>query len=223
MMERPPQSFERPAFEEIGVRGFLHLPAETAPRAGLVLVHGAGGNCQAPLMVAVAKAFAAEGFAVLRCDLPFRQERPHGPPPGVPKAALKDREGIRRAADALREITAERPLYVAGHSYGGRQATMLAAEDSRAADALLLLSYPLHAPGKPEAVRTQHFATLNTPALFVHGTRDSFGSIAEMEAALAAIPARHQLIPVDGGRHGLPPALAPSIAEWFCAFLVSDH
>jgi uncharacterized protein len=189
----------------------------------MVLVHGAGGNCQAPLIVAVAQAFAAEGFVVLRCDLPFRQERPHGPPPGVPKAAQKDREGIRRATEALREITVDRPLYIAGHSYGGRQATMLAAEDSSVADALLLLSYPLHAPGKPEAVRSQHFPTLNSPALFVHGTRDSFGSIAEMETALAAIPARHRLIPVDGGWHGLPLALAPSIAEWFRAFLVSDH
>jgi len=224
-MQRPPELFERP-----GVSGFLHLPADPSPRAGprapvagLVLLHGAGGNCQNPLMVAVAQAFAADGCAVLRCDLPFRQERPHGPPPGVAKAAQKDREGIRLAAQALREITADQPLYIAGHSYGGRQATMLAAEDASVADALLLLSYPLHAPGKPEAVRTQHFPALNTPALFVHGTRDSFGSIVEMEAALALIPARHQLMAVDGGRHGLPPALAPTVAEWFRTFLKSDH
>jgi uncharacterized protein len=214
----PSQPFDRP-----GVRGHLHLPGDAAPRSGMVLVHGAGGNCQAPLMVAVAQAFASEGFAVLRCDLPFRQERPHGPPAGNPRAAQKDRDGIRRAADALREITGDRPLNIAGHSYGGRQATMLLAEDASVANALLLLSYPLHAPGRPVAIRSQHFPALHTPALFVHGTRDTFGTIAEMETALAAIPARHQLVPVEGGRHGLPPAIAPSIAGWFGSFLVSDH
>jgi hypothetical protein len=174
-------------------------------------------------MVATAQAFAGQGFTVLRCDLPFRQARPHGPPPGAGKGAQKDREGILLAARALREAIADQPIYIAGHSYGGRQATMLAAEEASAADALLLLSYPLHAPGKPEAVRAQHFPALKTPALFVHGTRDAFGSIAEMEAALTLIPAPHQLIAAEGAGHGLPPPLAPAVAEWFRGFLMRDH
>jgi len=209
------QPFERP-----GVRGFLHPPPQTPARAAMVLVHGAGGNCKTPLMVAVAKAFAESGYAVLRCDLPFRQQRAQGPPRGSPKP---DQEGIRLAAQALREIAPGCPLILAGHSYGGRQSSMVAAESPEVAGALLLLSYPLHPPGKPEAARTQHFPALRTPALFVHGTRDTFGTIDEMQAALTAIPARHALCAVEGAGHGLPPPLAPSIAEWFEAFRVGDH
>jgi predicted alpha/beta-hydrolase family hydrolase len=152
------------------------------------------------LVRAVAEAFADGGFHVLRCDLPYRQLRPSGPP--FPGAAARDREGLRQAAEALREITPEYVI-LGGHSYGGRQATLLAAETPGIADALLLLSYPLHPPRKPEQLRTQHFPRLRTPALFIHGTRDPFGSIEEMSSALTAIPARHQLVPVERAGHEL--------------------
>ena len=78
-------------------------------------------------------------------------------------------------------------VFLGGQSYGGRQSTMLAAEEPDLAAGLLLLSYPLHAPGRPADLRTAHFPELVTPALFVHGTRDPFGSIDQMQAALAAI------------------------------------
>jgi hypothetical protein len=80
---------------------------------------------------------------------------------------------------------------------------MLAASNPKIVEALLLLSYPLHPPRRPEQLRTQHFAHLQTPALFVHGTRDGFGSIDEMSAALALIPARTKLLPVEGAGHEL--------------------
>ncbi len=90
-----------------------------------------------------------------------------------------------------------------GHSYGGRQATMLAAEEPEVADALLLLSYPLHPPEKPEQLRTAHFPQLQTPALFVHGTKDPFGTIEEMQAALKLIPAATQLMVAEKAGHAL--------------------
>ena len=96
---------------------------------------------------------------------------------------------------------------------------MLAAEDPRAADGLLLLSYPLHAPGKPDQPRTAHFGKIETPALFIHGTRDPFGSIDELQAALPLIPARSELIQVDGGRHGLPPKMAAWLPTRFAEFV----
>ena len=68
---------------------------------------------------------------------------------------------------------------------------------------LLLLSYPLHPPRKPEQLRVQHLPGLQVPALFVHGTRDPFGSVEEMEAALKMIPAKTQLLVVDGAGHDL--------------------
>lgn len=68
---------------------------------------------------------------------------------------------------------------------------------------LLLISYPLHPPRRPEQQRTQHLPSLRTPTLFVHGTHDAFGSIAEMEHALKMIPARTKLLPVEGAGHDL--------------------
>lgn len=95
------------------------------------------------------------------------------------------------------------PVILGGHSYGGRQATLLAAEEPGLADALLLLSYPLHPPNKPEQLRTAHFPALRTPALFVHGSKDPFGTIEEMRAALELIPAKKELLALSGLGHDL--------------------
>ena len=189
------------------MRGWLHEPA-AARGKGMVITHGAGSNCESPLLRAVAETFAAAGFFVLRCDLPYRQQRPTGPP--FPGAAVRDREGLQRASEAMREITPEYVI-LGGHSYGGRQATLLAAETPGVADTLLLLSYPLHPPRKPEQLRTQHFPQLRTPALYIHGTRDPFGSIDEMTTALTAIPARHQLVTIEKAGHELGAAAAAVI------------
>ncbi|MGH9513635.1 MAG: alpha/beta hydrolase family protein [Terriglobales bacterium] len=181
------------------VRGFIHSPLRTNGD-GLVLTHGAGSNCNAPLLLALAEAFATAGFTVLRCDLPFRQARPYGPP--RPGGAARDREGLKNAVAALRKNVSG-PVFLGGHSYGGRQATILAADEPDLVSGLILFSYPLHPPRKPEQLRTQHFPQLRTPAMFVHGTRDPFGSIEEMEAALKLISARHLLLPVEGAGHDL--------------------
>jgi uncharacterized protein len=167
---------------------------------GLVLTHGAGGNSQAPLLVAVANVFAEAGIWVLRYDLPFRQRKKFGPP--FPAQAAEDRKGLRAAAEEMRQTVAGR-VFFGGHSYGGRQASILASEDPAVTDALLLLSYPLHPPKRPEQMRTAHFAELRTPALFVHGTKDPFGSSEEMREALALIPATVKLSLIEGAGHDL--------------------
>jgi hypothetical protein len=188
---------------EIPVCGFLHTPSNPGPDS-LILTHGAGANCQAPLLIALAESFSASDLTVLRCDLPFRQERPHGPPI---RSAERDQAGLRAAVTAMRRQasggeTASR-IFLGGHSYGGRQASMLAASEPGLVDALLLLSYPLHPPRRPEQLRTQHFPQLQTPALFVSGVRDGFGSLAEMEAALKLIPARTELMSIPSAGHEL--------------------
>src|SRR5271154_4349717 len=95
------------------VSGMLHRADGTAER-GLVLTHGAGGNCNAPLLIALATAFCAAGFAVLRCGLPFRQRRPTSPP--SPSSAAADREGLRLAVAALRGLGPQR-IVMGGQSY----------------------------------------------------------------------------------------------------------
>jgi predicted alpha/beta-hydrolase family hydrolase len=181
------------------VHGFLHRPPGP-PGRGLVLTHGAGSDCEAPVLLAVATAFASAGFTVLRCDLPFRQARAGGPP--SPATAARDRDGLRRAVGALRPFVTG-GISLGGHSYGGRQASMLAAEEPGLAEALLLLSYPLHPPRRPTQWRTGHFGALRTPTLFVHGSRDPFGSLAELNEARRLIPTRTELVGVDGAGHDL--------------------
>jgi predicted alpha/beta-hydrolase family hydrolase len=181
------------------IRGFLHEPAESNGN-GIVLTHGAGSNCQAKLLAEMSTALAACGFTALRFDLPFRLARPFGPP--RPGSAEQDREGLRRAISVMR-TKISRSLFLGGHSYGGRQATMLVAEEPELVDGLLLLSYPLHPPKKPAELRTKHFPKLMAPAFFVHGTRDPFGTIAEMQSALKLIPGPHALLEVDGAAHDL--------------------
>jgi predicted alpha/beta-hydrolase family hydrolase len=183
------------------VRGRLHRPGKGRDNgSGLVLTHGAGSNCNAPLLVALAETFAQAGFTVLRCDLPYRQDRPYGPP--RPADAKRDRPGLKNAVSALKNLGAAR-VFLGGHSYGGRQASMLCAEEPGLAAGLLLTSYPLHLPGKTEQLRTQHLPSLQTPTLFVSGTRDPFGSVAELEQALKLIPAKTKLLVVDGAGHDL--------------------
>ena len=182
-----------------GLRGVLHTP-EHATGDGLALTHGAGSNAGAPLLVSLSRAFREAGLTVLRYDLPFRVARPSGPP--FPAAAARDREGVARAVEALRQRVQGR-VFAGGHSYGGRQTAMIAAERPGMADGLLLLSYPLHPPKKPDQPRTAFFAEWRTPALFVHGTRDPFGTVEELRAALERIPARVDLLAVEGAGHDL--------------------
>jgi predicted alpha/beta-hydrolase family hydrolase len=201
------------------IRGFLHVP-ETPNHDGLVLTHGAGGNAQAPLLRALAEAFANAGYTVLRCDLPYRQARSFGPP--GPGDAARDRAGLKNAVAAMKATLGatllpdlgrsgdfspdkykEARIFLGGHSYGGRQSSMLCAEEPDLVAGLLLLSYPLHPPRRPEQQRTQHLPDLRTATLFVQGTRDPFGSIEEIERAIKMIPAKTKLLTVEGAGHDL--------------------
>jgi uncharacterized protein len=182
-----------------------------------VLAHGAGSNADAPLLVKLARAFAENGHVVLRYNLPFRIER-SGPP--HPSFAARDREGIAGAISAVAKLVRGRVI-AGGHSYGGRQTAMLAAEQPGLAAELLLLSYPLHPPKKPEQKRTAFFPDLRTPALFVHGTADPFGSLEELREGMALIQARTDLLPVEGAGHDLKraPSLVSDILRRLYALL----
>ena len=152
------------------------------------------------LLAAMAEAFAAGGFTVLRCDLPFRQQRSFGPP--RPGEAARDRQGLKNAIAAVRALGRVKRVFLGGQSYGGRQASMLLAEES-VADGLLLFSYPLHAPGKPDQPRIQHLPQIKVPAMFVHGAHDPFGTIEEIESARKLISGQTRLLAILGVGHDL--------------------
>jgi len=186
-------------FNEGDVQGVLHTP-EGEPKGGIVLSHGAGSDCRSEILVAACEAFAAAGYVALRCDLAFRQLSRVGPPRRGAGAA--DRASLAAAMTAIR-ARAPAPYWLGGHSYGGRQATMLSAEQNNVADALLLLSYPLHPPKQAMKLRTEHFPKLRVPCVFVHGEDDAFATTDELRAALALIPDTTKLISIKGARHDL--------------------
>jgi uncharacterized protein len=185
--------------QDPAVRGWIHTPHAPNGNA-LILTHGAGSDCAAALLVALSGAFAGQGYVVLRCDLPFRQKRRTGPP--FSGNAERDRDGLLNAVAAIRKSVTGR-IFLGGHSYGGRQSTMLCAAEPDLVSGLLLLSYPLHPPRKPDQLRTQHLPNLRTTSLFVQGTRDPFGSIEEISKALGLIPAKTELMIVEGAGHDL--------------------
>ncbi|MFT4086224.1 MAG: alpha/beta fold hydrolase [Gordonia sp. (in: high G+C Gram-positive bacteria)] len=173
------------------------------PRGLVILAHGAGSDRSSVLLRTLSEALTAHGLVVARIDLPYRQQRPKGPP--SPSKSGADRDGIRAAIKVLRPLAPEGPLIVGGQSYGGRQASMVVADDAELADGLLLTSYPLHPPGKPEKLRTEHLSSIVTPTVIVHGRSDAFATSAEMGAAAELFAGPVHVVEVDKADHGLKP------------------
>lgn len=167
----------------------------TAPRAaGLLLTPGASaGRTQAGL-VAIDEAVTSRGVVVERIEFPSQAAGKRRTDP--PKVCV---ETIRAAATALARrlsVPLDR-IALGGRSFGGRMCSLAVAEGLQSA-ALVLVSYPLHPPGRPERLRTEHFTALEVPCLFVSGRRDPFASPEELERETAAIPGAVTLTFVDG-------------------------
>jgi predicted alpha/beta-hydrolase family hydrolase len=185
----------------------------TPPPAGLLLAPGAGAGSDQPSLIAIDDAVTAAGVRVARMDFPYRlagRRAPDRPP--VLLAAVVD------AATQLAESAGVPPdrLALGGRSMGGRICSMAVADGLPAA-ALVLVSYPLHPPGRPDRLRTDHFGDLRVPCLFVSGTRDAFGTPAELEAATATIAGPVTHVWVDGGDHGLrrkDDEVAEAVRRW---------
>ena len=183
-----------------------------SPPAGVLLAHGAGSDREHPALLAIEAAVAP--LPVERFDFPYRRRGPRRPPDRAPVLVAS----VVEAASALaaRVGTGTDRLSLGGRSMGGRMCSMAVAEGLPAAS-LVLVSYPLHPPGRPEALRTAHLGALRVPCLFVSGTRDPFASPAELEAATAAIPGPVTHRWVEGGRHDLRGAdveVAAVVAAW---------
>ncbi|MBS9535323.1 alpha/beta hydrolase [Mycobacterium sp. M1] len=195
------------------IAGIANHPDGT-PAGAVLLAHGAGGDRESPMLQALCDEWARRGFLAIRYNLPFRRRRPKGPPGGN---GATDRDGIIAAIAHVHELTGG-PLIVGGHSYGGRQTSMVIAEKHAQADLLTLFSYPVHAPGKPEHPRTEHLSRITVPTVFTHGGSDPFGTLAEVRAAAALIDAPTEVVEIAKARHDLAsktldvPALAVDAA-----------
>ena len=161
-------------------------------RSALVLAHGAGHGMDTRLLVDIGEALAARGVAVLRFNFPYMEA-------GRRRPDLQPRlEACYRAvADAVAEEF-ERP-YLGGKSMGGRIASHVVANGFSAAG-LVFLGYPLHPPGNPERVRDAHLRQIETPMLFLEGTRDPFARPELLHRTVAGLPTA-RLVEIDGGDH----------------------
>jgi predicted alpha/beta-hydrolase family hydrolase len=188
------------------IAGVAHQPdadaqraLKSAPKGIVVLTHGAGGNRDSALLQRVCDEWARQGWLAVRYNLPYRRRRPKGPPSG---SAATDRSGIVEAIELCRSL-ANGPLIAGGHSYGGRQTSMVVAARQAPVDLLTLFSYPVHPPGKPERPRTEHLPDITVPTVFTHGTSDPFGTPDELHAAAALIAAPTAVVEITGARHDL--------------------
>jgi uncharacterized protein len=180
------------------IAGVAHEP-DGSPAGVVVLTHGAGGDRESPLLQRVCEEWARRGWLAVRYNLPYRRRRPKGPPSG---SAAGDREGIVEAITLCRGLSGG-PLIAGGHSYGGRQTSMVVAAGEVPVDVLTLFSYPVHPPGKPERPRTEHLPDIRVPTVFTHGTSDPFGTPGELRDAAALIAAPTEVVEITGARHDL--------------------
>jgi uncharacterized protein len=188
----------------------------------VVLAHGAGAGMGHPFMVSCATGLAARGLDAVTFNFPYMEKRAKAPNP-APQLLACYRALIATLAE--RGWLDGRRLVIGGKSMGGRMATMLAAGGEAIAHPLagvVALGYPLHPPGKPEQLRTAHFATLSTPTLFVQGTRDTFGGPDELAPHLAprVLPAgaAATIHRIEGGDHsfkvtGRPRGSKPDVLD----------
>jgi predicted alpha/beta-hydrolase family hydrolase len=184
----------------------------TTPRA-LLLAPGAGADRTHHTLEAIEQ--AAAPLPVSRMDFPYRKEGRKAPD-RAPKAVAAV---VEEAGTLVAQVDCEpSQVVLGGRSFGGRMCSMAVAEGLPAAG-LVLLSYPLHPPGKPEKLRTEHLPALDVPCLFVSGERDPFGSPAELEAAAESIPGSVSFVWLTGGHDPKrqDDAIASSVVDWMTA------
>ena len=194
------------------------------PFATLVLAHGAGAGMEHPFMSGFTRGLNDDGVATLRFNFPYREagrKFPDRPPAAIAtwRAAMDEaaRQGHVHGDDG--------PVWAAGKSFGGRMASMAAAEGMDAAG-LVYLGYPLHPPGKPEKLRDEHLYGLTLPMLFLQGSRDTFATRELLEGVVSRIGTSAVLAWIEGGDHSFAVAgrkrdaaeigasLAPTVAEF---------
>ena len=182
------------------------VPTVTAVRHGrkrskqmrVLLAPGAGGNLDNVGLVALAEVLARLGHPVVRVNLPHH-ELGRRTPPRADRSVAAYRQ-LLAAAQEL--VPGPYPWIAGGKSYGGRVASLAAAEGMDVAG-LLFYGYPLHPPGKPDRLRVDHWPHVPVPCLFLHGERDPFGDPEQLEPQLRKLPRRATLQVVRGGDHSL--------------------
>lgn len=195
----PTESIRIPLEKERFMEGLLDLPERAAARrTAVIMAHGAANDMQEPLLQHLADGLCRDGFAALRFNFPYRTEGRKNPDSqGVLEAAWLAAAAWLRGRDTP---TIDR-LVAGGKSMGARVVSQLAAAGRLTADGLAFWGYPLHAPGKKHQTRDAHLDAIQSPMLFVTGTRDPFCDLALLEGVLDRLGRRAALEVIEGGDH----------------------
>lgn len=173
--------------------------------ADILLAPGAGSDRHQATLVAIDELLPGR---VNRVDFPYR----------IAGRKIPDKAPVLLAALATAAATmADTALVMGGRSMGGRMCSMAAAQGLIPTRALVLICYPLHPPGKPDRLRTEHFPDITVPCLFISGTKDQFGSPDELTTATAQIAGPVQHVWIEGADHSLrrkDAHIAEIAAEW---------
>jgi uncharacterized protein len=178
--------------------------------ADILLTPGAGSNRDQAALVAIDELLPGR---VHRMDFPYR----------IAGRKFPDKEPalLQSLVDVIPSM-ADGPLVLGGRSMGGRMCSIAAARGLSKVRALVLICYPLHPPGKPDRLRTEHFPDVRVPCLFISGTKDAFGTPDELTLATAMIPGRVEHVWIDGADHSLrkkDAEIAGIAAEWITGLL----
>jgi predicted alpha/beta-hydrolase family hydrolase len=181
---------------------------------GVVLFPGAGSSSTHSSLVAIEESFAP--MAVFRCDFPYRLAGKSFPDK-APVLIDAVRTHVRTCAKTLGVATSS--LVIGGRSMGGRMCSMAVAatDDPLDVAGVVLISYPLHPPKKPENLRTEHLSGVTTPVLCISGTKDNFGTPKELTAGFSVVPADVQWVWMENGRHelaGKDHEVAVALRDW---------
>jgi uncharacterized protein len=179
------------------VSAALHEPSEASGPA-VLLTPGAGGSYAGTPLTGLAEVLARLGCTVVRANLPHHELGKRAPRAESSVPAFRALLAAARA-----EVGTDRRWIAGGKSYGGRVASLAAVDGELDVVGLILHGYPLHPPGKPEQLRVDHWHRVPVPALFLQGSRDTFGSASELEEHITKLRRRATLIAVTGGDHSL--------------------
>jgi predicted alpha/beta-hydrolase family hydrolase len=166
-------------------------------RAGVtfILGHGAGAGQTSGFIIEFAAALAARGIDIVTFDFLYAEQRRRIPDPGARLEAC-----FRAVIEAVHHRNPTM-LAIGGKSMGGRIASQVAAGGVGELVGLVFLGYPLHPPGRPDRLRAAHLPDVRAPMLFVQGSRDAFGTPAELQPIIARLDVPTDLYVVDGGDH----------------------
>jgi predicted alpha/beta-hydrolase family hydrolase len=198
---KSPSELEVAVTPEVTTTAIVYQASGSSPNPSstLILGHGAGAGQKSPFMVDFARALSSQGLDVVTFNFLY-MERRRRLPDRAPVLESCYAAVISAVRDSL--ASAQRFLFVGGKSMGGRIATQIAAAQSDLAlSGLVLLGYPLHPPGRPDKRRDAHLSSVGRPMLFVQGSRDAFGTPAELEPIVRNLGDSVTMYVIEGGDH----------------------